>query len=259
MRNSIKSALAVAAGAGILSLASPADASLLIDFKIVDGASEVKSVQVPLTGATYTVKIYASYNGGTPGITNFGLKAGYVGALSSDGPSNTVGGGAGTGTALAAWGGDTGTAQELNADGHIDMGESNGTAKTDLDWLRPNSGASAVLVGNATTPQLFATFQVTIPAYTDKLSEFMDHPAGGELIVAYLTQIDPFGAGTDWSWEEWVNATKYSRAGSVGSASPSAVNAGAMIEFLSAPIPEPATLGVLAVGGLALMRRRRHH
>ncbi len=80
-------------------------------------------------------------------------------------------------------------------------------------------------MNGGTTPQVFATFAVTVPAYVPNLNS--------GAFLQYNPQIDPSGVSIDWSWDEVVGGTTTHRAGVLSTTTgPTAVNVGTSITFM---------------------------
>jgi len=220
----------------VLSLAAPAQAALIVGFEFADGST---NKVVPLTGGSYVVNVVATTN--TPTTTNIGVNAGYIGALSQILNGSILDGDVTASTLAAGLGTTIGVLSDVNADGRIDLGFANGISKGTTGWMRPTTGGvSAQLLGAA--KGIIGTFTVNIPASLPT----------GLSFLSYLPQIDPTGAGADWSWSE-SNAGTPLISGSIGGT----VSVGTSVTFSAVPEPGTMALGGVLLAGLAGWKLRR--
>jgi hypothetical protein len=230
-------------GLCLLGLVMPIQASLIIGFEFSPGVT--KQV-VPAAGGTYVVNVVASTDNAT--TTNLALNAGYFGALSQALNGSTLGGNITANSVIPALlntGSNLGTLGDRNTDGHIDLGMTDGITKGDTNWVRPNAGGTPTLLGSARA--IIGTFTITIPGNVGNGLDFL----------SFIPQLNPSGAGNDWSWSE-TNVASPFISGGVGLANP--VVAGSSVTFATvSAIPEPGTyaLGGIILAGLAGLKLRR--
>ena len=240
----------------LLLQAQESRANLTIGFQFADGGT---NKVVPLLGGTYTVNIVASTD--NPTTYNLGVTTGYLGALSTVLNGSSIEADI-TASAIAlnglkGLGSNSGMLSDLNHDGHIDLGQSNGTFKDTTTWMRFSTGSpTAALLG--ASRGVIGTFTVTISP----------NSGGGLDFLRYSPQLDPSGVGTDWSWTEDNTNNPYSiLSGSItGFPGNSPLVVGSSITFTADPlsydvtaVPEPTTwslLGTAVVAGLFWRRRR---
>jgi len=265
-----KSKYAVLAGAVVAAaMASQAQAGFTYDLRFAPGtvglaATDLTNHTVNLgaTGATYTLQLWGQISGDTS-QTNDGWASGYVNAIVSSqtsGGAFSAGGITSNGTALgsnvqAPAGspivGIGGT--DITSDGVTDWGNQLSSSTVKANWLKWVGGANPGFIPNGTTTE---SQRVDANTWEVLLATFTVTPTGA--LGTGSTTFTPFEtASVKLSGTSTVNSLGVyvdTAAPTVG-AQTTTVSANNGATF--AVVPEPASLGVLAVGGLALLARKR--
>ncbi len=130
-----------------------------------------------------------------------------------------------------------------------------------IDWITDTDGA--VPLGTAAEPQLFhSSFASTIPGYLNTDGMLVEYAAAGtgdapsgEVLYSFeyhipsvclstIIEIQTKWDGVNW-WIPWFDYTDGSH------------YEGAVIPLLIHMVPEPATIALFGIGGLALLQKRR--
>ncbi len=229
----------VCAGVAVALLASVSNAALLtIAIEVKPGSPgyvDATHAEI-LPGGVATFDVYAVF-GGTNGINeDDGILGTIYGALKS-GIGPALGNLSFTPAAVvSAAGFSAGTVADLDADTDLDVGATN--AQVETGWIKLFSGANVLapagegdrlLVGTAT----FTAFASAVDGQTTNVSWTFRNKTGlGNALHAFR-----------------VDGTNYTLTGADNRLAASSAN----VKI----VPEPATMAVLALGGLGVLLRRR--
>jgi hypothetical protein len=226
----------VCAGLAVALLASVSNAALMtIAVEIHPGSpgyvDATHAVVAP--GATVTLDLYAVFGGQDAVMDNDGVFGTVYGALRSS-AGGLLGNLAFTPAAVvSASGFAAGTVKDLDADTDLDVGSTNAASAT--DWIILMSGANTLAPAGAGDRLLVGTATFT------------------------LTNTDAAGTDVGWVYRNktglgnLINAIKvdgqaYTLAGS---------DARLAVSTANIMVPEPATMAILALGGLGVLLRRK--
>jgi len=261
-----KSKYAVLAGAVVAAaMASQAQAGFTYDLRFAPGtpgATDSHTVNLGATGATYTIQLWGQISGDTS-QTNDGWGTSFVNAIVS---SQTAGGAFASGginsngaalgsnvnsSAASAVIGIGGT--DINADGVTDWGNQLSSSTVKANWVKWSGGGNPGFIPSVTTTE---SQRVDANTWEVLLATFTVTPTGA--VGSGSTTFTPFETTqVKLSGTSTVSATivYVDTAGPPVGAATNTVSANNGVTF--AVVPEPASLGVLAVGGLALLGRKR--
>lgn len=128
--------------------ASQVDAAMMLDLRFSDGS---KLVAAPTAGVSYTVSLYAVFDGADADLNNESLTNIYTGIKSDPAGTLFTGGGVTGTTFVAPFNNNAvaGTLQDLNGDGIIDVGGASLTSTAGWVFLRASAAVTTSLT-NAT-------------------------------------------------------------------------------------------------------------
>lgn len=204
---------------------------------ILDGG---KSVLFPngaaAAGATVTVDVVGVISGvaNTP-VT--GINSAYFGLTSSGLDGNYTS--AAVAAAFSASGSQAGTLQDVNGDGNIDVGRLDPLAASGLDWAYARAANTQ------------AGLSHVLGTYTYVIDGLLGAPGQLQVVPRAKSAAAPALAGVAQWYEDNVVRNLGFGAGGAGAVLP--VGEPVTISV----IPEPASLGLVALGGLAALARRR--
>jgi hypothetical protein len=229
------------------------EAALVVNLRFDDG-SLTKDVTSAAPGTQYTVDVWMSVTGSAAGAEGF--QGAYFGVQSDDLTTNVTGDITGR-SRLApfnAAGGSDGTIQSLSlapygADDIDDLGGPNLSSST--GFMRAYAGSGTFITAGGTSITDGVEFKVATVTFTLGAVNTTGALPGGTTSLT-LNPILPGSllASTRATWtQDGVNVN----AGTTGTGG---YSTGSSVSFTV--IPEPATLGLLGLGSLLGLRRRRH-
>jgi len=232
MKMASKSVVMAVAMASTLGIVGFANASIMFDLRVssVSGTGleklDAKTVKVTGVGGTINFDLFAVVSGSDANLTNEGFQAvrGYITA-----PTSGVSGNLTQGVLVTPFDGAgsiPGTNTDINGDGFLDLGTLASSASTSIG---PRS--SAITVGSELK---FYSFSMLVSQ------------TGANTTVDF-TRV---GTLTTIAWQE-DGVGKNTSNGTVVLDTPVTLQGG------GAAVPEPASLAMLGIGGLALLARRR--
>jgi len=254
-----------AAALVVAAIASQASAAMVLDLRFADG-SKTKALGAADAGKTVTVLIYAKVTGTDGLTTNDGLVNMFMSTTSqivgtSMFVSNTAGfmSGATAGSQTAFNITKAGASADLNADGIKDVGSTSTSSTPSSNYislasvntpLAKYAGDSGVVGAAITGGYEFLVGQLTFTVGT-----FTGN-------VDNTSQVKINAVVPNWTGTTYSKATWYQDGTAVGnkklwytSTSPgNSLTAGTAITFTY--VPEPATMGLILLGGLGLLARR---
>lgn len=250
----------LAAAVASATLASQAQASFQYDLRLTPGqvgATDAHDVALTSsTPTTYTLQLWGQITGNT-NLTDDGWASGYVSEQSVQGATSAITSGS---VALTAIGSHVnnisvnGVSANLTNDGVQDWGSSNTGATTGWTFWRAGSATPATDgTADAQSEQVNAnTWEILLATYSVTITG-QNAAAGSTSITMILPQQIKSGISTG-------NSLAYTQDG-VQTTLGAFTNIGNVVFTTGSgggtTTPEPASLGVLALGGLALMNRRR--
>jgi hypothetical protein len=253
--------------------ATEARAGFTYDLRFASGtegvSQDLHKVVNPSVGTTYTLQLWGRITGDTT-LTNDVWTKGYVSVQSIAGISGNylIGGGITNGAQnLTNFPQSTqaGVGNDFSGDGIADWGGSNGTASSQgtkwMYWQNTTANASPGpgFLANGTvagSSQPYAgdptnSWEVLIATYTVTVAGLSETP-GAETTFNVLS---PLPTNVRQSSTGNPASLGYYQDGSTTNQTSASATIGLGATFVS--LPEPASLGVLALGGLALLARRR--
>lgn len=246
-------------GAGLLSPAA-SEAQFTYDLRFSDGSSD-KVVAGP---GNLTVELWARVSGTDTDHTNDAFHSGFVVLQSSETNGGVFNGAlmvpfvGGPGTRVSPFAGvgsQSGSGSDLNSDGVGDWG-SLSMDENDAAYMRARS--SEPTYGGASVGQAVNanTWEFKIGMWKLQVDSLIANPSAGASTQIAITQ--PSFATTG----SVVYATYFSDDADPfsegGSTNVTEANAASVYgDFITITVPEPASLAGLAIGGLALLSRRR--
>ena len=222
----------IAALITVATWATAASAGLILDVRLADGskAANVSASQV------VSLALWVQLSGSDSNYLNEALSSGYASFLATnDGANPRLHGNLGSPVNLAPWASSaqTGTVQELNADGDLDIGTT--TMSTTTGWFKYRGSTLPTYWTDEANPAQWrvGTFTFTVGSGAA--------PGQKVDINAAIREY----TGSDYlRLEDAVVLSGYA-----------GVSAGEKVVLTV--IPEPATLALLALGGLGVLLRKR--
>lgn len=241
--------------------ATQANASFTYDFRITGGPTASTNgghtVLNPAPGV-YNAQIFARITGDS-NLTNDAYAAGflYVNSGSVSGTNAISGGVNSLSIAVPPWTGGgvsvDGTQSNLSADGISDWGTNNQSSTVGWTLWQNSSGLQA---GGSTGSQVDAnTWEVLVANVTINIATV--NAAGGDTTFSVGVPVSGTGSFNLNGGVGKFKPVNYTLDGAGSTAANAALTAGTGITFAVAVVPEPASIGVLALGALGLVARRR--
>ena len=249
-------------------LASSAQAALTLDLRFSDGSKLKQITAGDLT--PISINVWAVVSGAAGNSAEEGLQS-VIGAFRSNVISAGFTGGITSAALGSGWGGSgsaVGVATNLSADGIGDWGNASNTPLTlGTTFFRARTSKSVpnqIDFGDATSPG-----GSTFNSLADGGAEFLigsvvftptAAPQGAILDYAPNTVLGGTVAPAGW-WEDAGDTSAANPTGgklvSNGTLGPATPNVALGTVRIEVPIPEPTSLGLLGLGALGLVRRRR--
>jgi hypothetical protein len=261
------SVLAAAAASAVF--AAQAQAGFTYDLRVApvsaginDGSnvSVVDTKTVTLAGpAIVTLQLWGQITGNTTTTDDY-WNLGYVGVTSVKGGNGFIasgGGGITNATLNSVFGSSNGTSNNITSDGVTDWGSTNTATKSSwLSWSNATAGPSGQFgqAGGGTVGEAIAGtnngWEILIATFTVSAATLNPTAVLGDTTSFNVPGI-PVSVKTGLS--STSSGLVYYPDGSTQAVFTGAIGAPVVLEG----VPEPASLGVLALGGLALLARRR--
>ncbi len=261
--------IVAAATLGVVGLNQVSNASLMIDLRFADGGKNY-AVATPGSLAPITINAWAVATGTAGNASEEGLQS-VIAAIRSQIVNAGITGSITSAQLAPGWGGSgssVGVATNTSADGIGDWGNASNTpltlgstffrartakvAPNQIDYGDASSPAGSVFnnLADGGAEFLIGTFTFT-PTAT---------PLGAVLKYAPSTSNGGTVAPAGW-WEDSSDTSASNPNGgklvSTGTLGPANPNAGGVNAVTITVIPEPTTLGLAALAGMGLIRRRR--
>jgi len=241
--------------------ASQAQASFTYDLRFADG-SHSKTVTSADAGTTVTVQLWAQITGDST-LTNDGFQVGYINLQSSlTGGGAFTGGGLLSGTTLGSHVGASGSnlgtaAANISLDGVADWGSS--ATSTNAGWMVWRGGNAPGFVDGVTDTESHSvnanTWEVLLGTFTVTINN-VNPIADQNSITHFQANFAPLvKIGSPNTTSKGV--LYYQDQLTTPNADTTQVSTVGLDFFGPVNVPEPASLGVLALGGLGLLARRR--
>jgi hypothetical protein len=232
--------LTLAVVAGIFSATSAANAALVLDLRLAPGQNGLIDSKnlIPTAGQVITLNVVGVATGADANLTNEGIANAYFSVLSNSTLAGIKGNlSAATLNSTLGYNGAgsaSGTVVDLNGDGNLDVGATNSASAT--GWVFARS--PAVVVGNEL---LLATLTFTVGTLGDN--------GAATVNIAPRVRTGPTVVPAQWQEDGVAKSLTVNN---------TTVDVGAAVTIgAAAPIPEPASLGVLGLGVIGLLVRRR--
>jgi len=258
MRGKRMALIAAASTIGLLGFAStPADAALTIDMRIMGGA-DAKTMNNVKTGDTITLSVVAQISG-ADATANEGIQS-ILGSFVS-----TPSGGSGVGNFGTGQTGSWAPSATFNNGGSFQAGklqDLNGLPGLDLGSIAASSDAAATDYVQARSPSLTVAPNAGTAGAPAELTlgtvQFLvTGGQGGNISLNWFPLVSgggltvPAGGGYD------ANAAIWRQDGANVRPTTAVLSSGAPVVLNMIPIPEPASAGLLGLGAMGLLIRRR--